>query len=152
MKHPQYTTTVAIHGDIDHAAGDVPEWCDLSVDITSTEHHAVWVSAWDEQVTLYMTRKAGEAIIDAMHKTLHPWAGGSLVQLMEKDLDAVVDRLLSGKAQDGEKDMARGMAMMIARLRQPYNPDWTEVRDASVARVKTGVRVEPNPNKSRRGH
>ena len=152
MKQPQYAISVAIHGDNDHVAGDVPDWCDLSLEIESSEHNKVWCSAWDETVTLYMTRKAGQELLDAMTKLLHPYAGGSLIQLMEKDLDAVVERLLSGTAQEGEKDMARGMAMMIARFRQPYQSDWEAVRDASVARVKTGVHEESKPAKSKRGY
>lgn len=153
MKQPQYAISVAIHGDIDHRSGVAPEWCDMSVTVASNTSSKEWLAVeGGRALILYMTRGSGEDIIDALHKTLHPYAGSSLVQLMEKDLDAVVSRLLDGTAQEGEKDMARGMAMMIARLRQPYQPDWTAVRDASVARVQTGVRVEENINKSRRGH
>ena len=152
MNKPQYAISVALHGRLDHAAGDVPEWCDLSMDIVGTEHQSTWVSAWDDQATLYLTREAGQLIIDTTTKALHPYAGGSIVTLMEKALDVVVARLLDGNAQEGDKDMARGMAMMIAILYRPTNPDWMAVRDACVARINSGVREESKPNKSRRGH
>lgn len=151
MKKPQYAVSVAIHGDIDHRAGDVPEWCDLSVNVTSTEHQSTWVSAWDEEVTLYMTREAGQAVIDAAFATLHPYAGQSIVQLMERDLDAVVDRLLFGKAQEDDKALARGMAMMVAILHKPLNPDWEAIRDACVARVTAKHEVSKPTKSAKRG-
>lgn len=152
MKQPRYAVSVAIHGDIDRREKGVPEWCDLSMTVASDTSNDGWiVTEGRRAAVLYLTREAGQTIIDATYKTLHPYAGQSIVRLMDNRLDEVVGRLLDGTAQEGEKDMARGMAMMIAIMYQPLNPDWEAVRDASVARNK-GTYQAPNTNKSRRGH
>ncbi len=125
-EQPYFEASASSHGTLDQSDGEVPQWCDLTLDVTNLSSNAT--------VRLHLTRPAGEAIIDAMHAKLHPWQAGSIIGLLQSQLDEVVARLMSGSPEPGDKDMARGMARCIAIMLNPYNPNWEQVRDDAVAR------------------
>jgi len=135
-EQPYFSAEAHCNGTIDQDTGKVPQWCDLTVTI---EHGDQADSNWavrneDGSVTLFMTRAAGQVVIDVIYETLHPYSGRSIQEVMRRQLDEVVERLMTGKAEDGDKFLARGMAMAMACLRNPLNPDWEAIRDDAVDR------------------
>lgn len=62
--------------------------------------------------------------------------GKTILEMLWEELDAVVDRLMTGQeAEDGrDPGRAEGMALAIAVMQNPYRPSWEAVRDQAVAR------------------
>lgn len=118
-----------------HEKGGMPEWCDLTVTIECEDKDSPWTQKDEDGATvLYMTRAAGEVLIDVIYGMLHPYAGRSIAEVMKRQLDDVVERLMAKQAEEGDVYLARGMAMAIACLHNPINPNWEDIRDEAVAR------------------
>lgn len=68
-------------------------------------------------------------------------AGRSLVERMEDELDAVVERLMTDSATEDGRDPGRaeGMAICIAILREPYRPDIDVVRNDAMLRYEASL-------------
>lgn len=64
--------------------------------------------------------------------------GRSIVEMMEDELDAIVERLMDGgEAADGrDPGRAEGVAFCIAIIQQPYNPSIDDVRNAAMLRYE----------------
>lgn len=133
-EQPYFEVQTHCHGQADQSAGEVPAWCDLTMKIKNLSTGATEV--------LFLTRSAGEAVIDALHETLHPWQGGSIIDLMYRRLDDVVQNLLDGTAEPDDKVRARAMAEMISILVNPYRPNIDAVRDQSVERVRSRTQAK----------
>lgn len=135
-EQPYFSAEAHCIGTNLHTEGGPPEWCDLTVTVEcEREDPEEWaVRHEDGSVSLYMTRAAGQVLIDVIYSTLHPYAGRSILEVMHRQLDEVVERLLEGDAQEGDKFLARGMAMAMACLRNPVAPDWEAVRNDAVDR------------------
>lgn len=137
-EQPYFSVEAHCHGTLDQDAGLVPQWSDLSVEI-NTDPPDPTKQPWafkteDGGIRLALTRNAGEVLIDVIYSTLHPYAGRSIGQIMERQLDEVVERLMTKQAEEGDVFLARGMAMAIACMYNPLAPDWEVVRDDAVSR------------------
>lgn len=62
--------------------------------------------------------------------------GQTLLELLWEELDAVVDRLMTGQEADDGRDPGRaeGMALALAIMQNPYRVSWEAVRDQAVLR------------------
>ena len=123
-KKPEFAFTAREHGTLDQDSGQVPSWCNFTVAVQTGQSTTL----------LHLTSEAAQEMADVIHKRLHPYAGMSILEIMKRHLDEVVDRLMAKKAEPGDKDVARGMAMAMAILYQPLNPDWEKVRDDAMLR------------------
>lgn len=135
---PYFSAEAHCHGTLDQDAGLVPQWSDLSVEI-NTDPPGASELPWafkteDGGIRLTLTRAAGEVMIDVIYSALHPYAGRSISQIMMRQLDEVVERLMTKQAEEGDVFLARGMAMTIACMRNPVAPDWEAIRDEAVSR------------------
>lgn len=134
-EQPYFEVMSWSQGTLAQERGEVPMWSDLTVQVKILSQPDGWVKMEDDDtVTLCVTRGAGEAIIDSIYEVLHPYAGRSIAHMMEQRLDEVVERLMSKKAEPGDKELARGMAMIIAIIHAPLNPNWEYIRDMAVER------------------
>jgi hypothetical protein len=61
-------------------------------------------------------------------------AGRSLLEIMWEELNAIMERLMSGNAADDGRDPGRaeGVAYCIAVVQQPYNPSIDSVRQQAM--------------------
>lgn len=62
--------------------------------------------------------------------------GKSLVEIMEGELDAIIDRLMTGQEADDGRDPGRaeGVAYCIAVIRMPYNPSIPIIKEQAMER------------------
>lgn len=118
------------------------DWAEIRLDIQYGSHVR----------QLELTRAAGEEILRQLHKVLHPWAGHSVTETVQAELDAVVGRLLDNGAPElravgtvaqkewrehgEERGKAQGLAFALAYLRNPYKPNVDAIRKEAVARVR----------------
>lgn len=115
------------------------DWCEISMLVRREEGVGNRID---------ITRAAGEEILEKLGKALHPWAGHSITEKVQGELDAVVSRLLSdGKPDDDateeelvkwgeERGQAQGLAYALALLLNPYKPNLKQVKKDSTARVR----------------
>lgn len=130
--------------------------------ITAVESNSDGFSDWAEIILdvqygthvrrLELTRAAGQAIMDELNAALKPWAGGSIREKVQAELDVVVERLLAeGKpdtaganldqlaewmAYGEERGQAQGLAIALAIFNNPYKPNVPETKREAVERVK----------------
>lgn len=127
-EQPRITANAYIPGSDDLDQGHVSEWCDLVLEVARNDHMR----------TLELTRSGGEAIIEALHSALHPWAGRSVQEQVWAELDAVTERLLAGEdaqSADGQdQGFARGLATALAIMTNPYHPSLDAVRAMALER------------------
>lgn len=137
-EQPYFSAEAHCNGTNLQESGEVPEWCDLTVTVECLDPDAgTWARRTEDgEIVLHMTRAAGEVLIDVTYSALHPYAGRSIGEIMKRQLDEVVARLMTKTDEDGDKHLARGMAMTIACLHNPVAPDWEMVRDEAVQRYK----------------
>jgi hypothetical protein len=83
----------------------VPAWSDLTLRIKREDSHVQ--SQWD------LTRAAGEAMVEALHGALHPWAGMSIIEHIWAYLDEVMDELMVAPTE-AMKGQALGLAIALA--------------------------------------
>lgn len=105
----------------------VPAWSDLTLTVTQEGSGSR---------RLDLTRGAGEAIVEALHGALHPWAGMSIIDHLWAALDDEVDNLKSGSKTVGEynKGRANGLAQALATMYNPIEPNVDAVREAAMER------------------
>lgn len=61
-------------------------------------------------------------------------AGRSIVEMMEDELDAIIERLMGEPENEEERGKAAGVSYCIAIARQPYNPDVPAVKNEAMLR------------------
>lgn len=61
-------------------------------------------------------------------------AGKSIIELVWDQMDAVYARLMSGETEKGDKGQARGLAIALAILTNPYANDVDAIRMQAHAR------------------
>lgn len=133
---PDFEITARIPTDKDQREGDTPEWCDLTLTF-SDPIHADSEATELVAVTVYLTRAAGEVILDTVNSALHPHAGGSARDRLWEDLDTLTDLLMDETDfTDGEinRGKARGIARALAILTTPYDPDMDAITDEAMER------------------
>lgn len=98
-----------------------------------------WVELGGEKV--YRMSKAEKAMNSGSSSKPGDCAGRSLVEMMEDELDSIVERLMNGGAAADGRDPGRaeGVAMCIAIIRQPYNPNIEAVREAAMERYEASI-------------
>lgn len=104
----------------------VPNWSDLTLVITQEGMGAR---------RLDLTRGAGEAVADAIHGVLHPWAGMSIIDHIWAALDEAMDSLMEAEQPTKQQQgYALGLATALAYLYNPLNPNVDDVRATAVER------------------
>lgn len=122
-EQPDFEIEAAIPDANDRA---VPNWSDLTLTIQQEGSGAR---------RLDLTRGAGEAIVEALHGALHPWAGMSIIEHIWAALDGEIDTLKSSKtAGEWNKGMALGLATALAIMYNPVEPNVDAVREAAMER------------------
>lgn len=78
------------------------------------------------------TQLAGEALANA---------GKSIIELVWEEMDAVYARLMAGEGSKakGDKGMARGLAVALSILTNPYERDIEKIRLQAHARWEAGT-------------
>jgi hypothetical protein len=123
-----YIPTVA-----DHDTGAVPPWCELVLTFKREDRE------WPLNHRIPLRRHDGELIIEVLHGVLHPNAGLSIAQMIWRDLDARVDRIMR-RVNKGMEPLKRdvgeanGLTMALARLINPYDPKPDGVKETSMER------------------
>jgi hypothetical protein len=106
----------------------VPAWSDLTLIIERDGP-----PAYSQRLDL--TRAAGEAIVEALHGALHPWAGMSIIDHIWAALDDEIDTLKSSKtAGEWNKGRALGLAQALALMYNPIEPNVDAVRETAMER------------------
>lgn len=111
----------------DHVAGVVPSWCEL---VLVTERDG-------RPHKEYLRRHDGELIIEVLDEVLHP-VRPSVENMLWDHIDDVVERLMTGNADDDDRGIAVGLSTAMAILRSPRSddPDVDSVRDEAMARYE----------------
>jgi len=126
--------------------------------VTAVESNSDGFSDWAEVILdiqmgthvrrIELTRAAGQDILDELNKALKPWAGKSIRETVEEQLDTVVERLLAEGKPDSdaspdeyiaygeERGQAQGLAYALAVFINPYKPSVPEAKKAALERVK----------------
>jgi hypothetical protein len=123
---PEFTITATIPEDADAGKNLSPNWSDLRVTV---EPEAM------APTTLHLTRSAGELLIMQVGDVLHPWAGMSIREHIEAELDTRMDGLMDGSEATPEaKGTALGLALAIAYMYNPIDPNVDAVREEAMDR------------------
>lgn len=110
----------------------VPDWSDLTLRIKREDSHVQ--SQWD------LTRAAGEAIIDALHGALHPWAGMSIIEHLWVRLDEAMQSLMeTDKPSKQQQGYALGLATALATMYNPLDPNVDAVRETAMERYEDAL-------------
>ena len=107
----------------------LPNWSDLTLTIARSPY-------LHQREMLHLTRPAGEAIIEALHGALHPWAGRSIIDHLWEALDEAMEPLLDGDGEptDTQRGYARGLATALAVMYNPLAPNVDAVRETAIER------------------
>lgn len=132
--HPVFEIEARIPDEADARNDECAEWAELILTIGSDQSEAIEVD---------LTRSAGEAIISTVGDVLHRWAGKSILESICDELDATMDGLMDGTADTDDKGYAQGLAMAIAYMYNPINPDIEQVRADAVERWESRQESEP---------
>ena len=124
-EQPDFNITARIPGEKDASNGNAEWWSDLILEVGKIG---------GSNYRLDLTRPAGEAIVDALHEVLHPWAGQSIIEHIWSELVVTIDSLMTGDPDDEERGYARGLATAIAYLYNPLDPDVDAVRSEAMER------------------
>lgn len=125
----------------DHSEGITPEWCELVLEITRTDDGTL-TPAFPINQRLALRRHDGELIIQVLWDTLHPTLPTAASEQIWDALDDVVDRI-QRRVERGKEPMradvgeARGLAMALASMISPMEPDLDMVRDLAMDRYAT---------------
>jgi hypothetical protein len=121
--------------DKDHVAEVVPPWCELVLQVRRhTGGHPF-------STNMTLNRHDGEAIITALHSTLHPNSGGMVKVMLWTELDEVVDAI-QRRVERGKDPLkrdvgkAQGLALAIAIMTNPFAYDDDAVRDEAMDRYE----------------
>lgn len=125
MVHPHIAVSTGMPNEKQVRDGVIPPWCELVLTLAVDD---------DPARSVFLTRQAGEDIIDSIHATIHPYIGTSVCGMIEWLLDDVMDELMEG--DKANKEYARGLATAIAVLRNPHSFDVDEVRAQALQRWK----------------
>jgi hypothetical protein len=123
--HPQFEISARIPEESDARNDLCADWAELILTIGSDK---------EEPFEVDLTRAAGEAILETVGDVLHRWAGLSIRDHLWQELDATMDGLMGGTADPDDKGYAQGLAMAIAYMYNPINPDIEQVRADAVER------------------
>lgn len=129
-----------------------PDWAEITLVLTSDDGRP--------GVKINLTRAAGEEILRTLHKVLHPWAGHSIKETIQEELDSVVGRLISDgrpanieeagnkkpikqqqedwKLYGEDRGQAQGLAYALAVIRNPYGPNVEAIRKEALERARDG--------------
>lgn len=108
----------------DHHEEVVPQWCEIRLTLERD----------DKVLPINLRRHDGELIIECLHEVLHPTSGRSILQHLWSELDAMVDEIQEGEGGEVAKGEAKGMALAIAYMTNPYNPSVDHVRSLAMER------------------
>jgi hypothetical protein len=125
---PQFEVSAFVPGDADAMNGKASPWCDLILDVEQEG---------SGKRRMELTRAAGEAIIDAIHETIHPWAGKSSADTAWRELDFIMARLMDGEAADEDRGRAQGLAYGLACMMNPFAPDVDLIREQALERYES---------------
>jgi len=78
-----------------------------------------------------------EELLAGLSGVIRPYAGYSIFDRIVQEIDAVIDRLMSGDgaAEDGrDPGRAEAFCRALALIRNPYEPDWEAERDRQMKR------------------
>lgn len=80
--------------------------------------------------------KVCEELMAALSSSLRPFAGYSIFDKIQLELDAVLDRLMAGEASEDGRDPGKAEAhtMDLALIRNPYEPDYVGERARQMER------------------
>lgn len=118
--------------DAEQRNGDVPDWAEI---VLSIERNG-------KQLLHYFRRHDGELVIEVLHEVLHPSAKRSIRSQLWEQLDTRIDSLKSDEPADPITEQqvrgeARGLAIAIAYMTNPYAPSVDAVRSEAQERWKT---------------
>jgi hypothetical protein len=133
---PIFNIEAIVPGAMDADMGRSPTWCDLILRVER-------VGTESTDVT-YMTRNAGESMIEALHSALHPWAGKNVQAELWNELDAVMTLLIANAADPDDKGKAQGLAFALAVITNPYAPNIDAIRALALERAG----VEPDDDET----
>jgi len=137
-KMPQFEITVRGVTAVESNSDGFSDWAEIILDVQYGSHVR----------RIELTRAAGQEILEQLNKALHPWAGKSIRETVEEELDTVVERLLAeGKPDPGaepgeyieygeERGRAQGLATALAVFINPYKPNVPETKRAAAERVR----------------
>ncbi len=131
----------------EHDAGVVPTWCELVLTIKrNAEPYSDGPGEYPISTRMGLRRHDGELIIQVLHDVLHPNQPTHAGEALWDELDMVVDRIQARVTKGKEprqKDVgqAQGLAMALAILDSPLEPDIEEVRAVAMERwdVRHGI-------------
>lgn len=80
--------------------------------------------------------RVAEELCASLTANLRPFAGYSIFDKVMLELDAVLDRLMAGEATEDGRDPGRAemATMVLAIIRNPYEPDYEGERDRQMER------------------
>lgn len=110
----------------DHDRGLVPPWCEVVMTLERDER----------ELDIHLRRHDGELIIEVLHEVLHPTTGRSIVSMMWRELDDVMDRIMAKGGKASDKAEARGLAKCIALITNPYAPNMEAIRAVAMERYE----------------
>lgn len=89
-----------------------------------------------EQGRFEVQPSEAEDLLWALTSALRPFAGYSIADRIQQNLDVVIDRLQAGEeAEDGrDPGRAEGYTMVLAIVRNPYAPDYPGERKQQMSR------------------
>lgn len=136
-KHPTFEVEAWIPSERDARDGECEEWTEVILQLDSD---------LTEPVALDLTRAAGEAIISTLGDVMHRWAGKSIINHIWEELDLTMDELMAKTAEPDDAGYARGLAMALAYMYNPLNPDIEQVRADAVERWESRQPAEDDEN------
>ena len=124
--------------DTDHQQGITPAWCEV---VLKVNRSSAQVTNWPLSWTATLTRHDAELIIAVLHQVLHPTSGGTVADMLRRELDEVVDRIQArvDRGKDPlKKDvgLAQGLTRSIAIMVSPYAYDEDEIKAEAMARYE----------------
>lgn len=141
-KQPEFI--IKAHGitAVESNSNGFSDWAELTLDVQYGTHVR----------RIELTRAAAQDILDELNRVLKPWAGKSIRESVQEELDTVVERLLADgrpsragidvqaanewQAYGEERGQAQGLAIALAIFNNPYKPNVPETKREAVERVK----------------
>jgi hypothetical protein len=107
-----------------------------------------------EGIKFEMPKGAAEELLYTLTKALRPYAGYSIFDEIMMNLDAVIDRLMSGEpAKDGrDPGRAETFTMCLAIIRNPHSPDFPGEKKRQMERYEKRQSSETQSEDNRVEH